>query len=271
MLPREWPAFPPLPLTEHPFAPALPEAVEPTVPVGVEALTRALPTIVQSLAPGRYKVQFTASAELRDKLERLRGLMLSQVPGGDLGEVIDRAVTETLERLEARRYARSSEPRKEISQTDTAPTSRHLPAAVKRVVYQRDGGRCRYVDTSGRRCAERSRLEYHHRLPFGMGATIARRMFRWCVGPTTSTWPTRTTGGRPWRGTDVPSGVSPLRPDRAPGRPAPGHRHLQRQYESMSPVSPERVVARRTLPVLHQDDRLVAIDKFSDAERAWST
>ena len=28
--------------------------------------------IVQPLSPGRYKVQFTASAELNDKLERLQ-------------------------------------------------------------------------------------------------------------------------------------------------------------------------------------------------------
>jgi hypothetical protein len=127
------------------------------------------PTVVQPLSPGRYKVQFTASAELRDKLERLQGLMLSQVPHGDLVEVIDRAVTETLERLEARRFARSSKPRKGLGQTNTAPASRHLPAVVRRVVHEREGGRCRYVDPSGRRCCERNGLEYHHRLPFGMG------------------------------------------------------------------------------------------------------
>ena len=127
------------------------------------------PRRVQPLAPERYKVQFTASAGLRDKLERLQGLMLSQVPNGDLAEVIDRAVTETLDRLEARRFARSKEPRKEVAQSDTAPTSRRIPAAVKRFVYERDGGQCRYVDGHGRRCAERTLLEYHHRLPFGMG------------------------------------------------------------------------------------------------------
>ena len=33
------------------------------------------PATVQPLAPARYKVQFTASAELRGKLERLQGLM----------------------------------------------------------------------------------------------------------------------------------------------------------------------------------------------------
>ena len=40
--------------------------------------------VVEPLAPGRYKVQFTASAELHDKLERLQALMRSSVPDGDL-------------------------------------------------------------------------------------------------------------------------------------------------------------------------------------------
>jgi hypothetical protein len=36
-------------------------------------------------------------------------------------------------------------------------------------VYERDEGRCRYVDGQGRRCTAREELQYHHRLPFGHG------------------------------------------------------------------------------------------------------
>jgi len=57
----------------------------------------------EPLAPERYKVVFTASRELRDKLERLQALM-----HGDLAAVIEAAVTEKLERLEAKRYAETS-------------------------------------------------------------------------------------------------------------------------------------------------------------------
>jgi 5-methylcytosine-specific restriction endonuclease McrA len=46
---------------------------------------------------------------------------------------------------------------------------RHIPAAIRRAVHQRDGGRCRYIDEVGRRCPERHRLEYHHLRPFGLG------------------------------------------------------------------------------------------------------
>jgi hypothetical protein len=114
-------------------------------------------------------MQFTASAELHEKLERLRALMRTQIPDSDLNAIIEAAVTEKLERLETRRFAATSHPRKTLSKTDTSPTSRHIPAAVRRAVRERDGDRCVYVDASGRRCSERHRLEYHHRRPFGMG------------------------------------------------------------------------------------------------------
>ena len=125
--------------------------------------------VVEPLSLERFKVQFTASAQLRDKLERLSAMMRAEVPDGDLATIIDRAVTEKLERIEARRYAQTKAPRKTLAVTDTSPTSRHIPAAVRRAVRERDGNRCRYVDERGRRCSERDRLEFHHRHPFGMG------------------------------------------------------------------------------------------------------
>ena len=130
---------------------------------------RPRPHHVEPLSPGRYKVQFTASAGLRDKLERLTALMRSSVPDGDLAAIIEHAVTEKLERLEARRFARTNAPRKCLSDSDTSPSSRHIPAAVRRMVHERDGGRCRYVDGQGHRCAARGDVEFHHRRPFGHG------------------------------------------------------------------------------------------------------
>jgi 5-methylcytosine-specific restriction endonuclease McrA len=114
-------------------------------------------------------VQFTASAALHEKLARLRALMRSQVPDGDLGSIIEAAITEKLGRLEARRFAATSRPRKHLATTDASPSSRRIPAAVRRAVRERDGGRCRYVDASGRRCNEQHGLEYHHIHPFGFG------------------------------------------------------------------------------------------------------
>jgi len=130
---------------------------------------RARPAAVELLAPARYKVQFTASAELHDKIERLRFLMRSSVPDGDLAAIIEQAVTEKLERLEARRFAKTRAPRETAPASNPSPATRHVPAAVRRAVYARDGGRCRYLDEQGRRCTAREGLEFHHRRPFGHG------------------------------------------------------------------------------------------------------
>jgi hypothetical protein len=148
---------------------------EPGCPTGGGSVSTRLepapapPASVRPLAPGRQEVQFTASSALREKLVRLQALMRSQVPDGDLGAVNEAAVTEKLERLEARRFGATARPRKDLSTTDTSPSSRRIPAAVRRAVHERDGGRCRYVDASGRRCGERHHLQYHHVHPFGLG------------------------------------------------------------------------------------------------------
>jgi hypothetical protein len=47
--------------------------------------------------------------------------MRSCVPNGDLARIIDQAVTEKLERLEARRFARTKAPRQGLARRDTTP------------------------------------------------------------------------------------------------------------------------------------------------------
>jgi hypothetical protein len=47
--------------------------------------------------------------------------------------------------------------------------SRYIPADVKRRVWERDEGRCRFVGSSGHRCAETSMLEFHHVIPYAVG------------------------------------------------------------------------------------------------------
>ena len=120
---------------------------------------------VEPLSQARFKVEFTASAKLRDKLERLEAL----IPGSDLASIIDAAVSEKLERLEAKRFGKTDRPRKDIEDADTSPGKRGIPAPVKRAVWVRDAGQCTYRTRDGRRCPERHRLEYHHDDPYGFG------------------------------------------------------------------------------------------------------
>jgi 5-methylcytosine-specific restriction endonuclease McrA len=98
--------------------------------------------------------------------------MRPSVPDGDLAAVIEAVVTEKLQRLEARRFAQAKAPRTTLATVDTSPSSRHIPAAVRRAVYERDQGRCTFVNARGDRCPERHRLEFHHAgTPFGRGGS----------------------------------------------------------------------------------------------------
>ena len=150
-------------------SPPLTQAVDVATAPAVPYVPPTRPAKVEPLAPARYRVEFTASAELYDKLKRLQSLMRSSVVDGDLAAILEVAVTEKLERLEAKRYAKTGAPRKRLEQTDTAPLSRHIPAPVRRFVYERDGGQCTFVDAHAKRCPERDRLEFHHHNPFGRG------------------------------------------------------------------------------------------------------
>ncbi len=95
--------------------------------------------------------------------------MRSSVPDGDLATILEEAVTEKLEKLEAKRYGKTKNPRKNLEETDTSASSRHIPAAVKREVCDRDGYQCAFRDETGRRCTETQRLEFHHIKPYGRG------------------------------------------------------------------------------------------------------
>jgi len=121
--------------------------------------------VVRPLSPERYKVQFTISTETHDKLRRAQDLMRQTIPNGDPSTIFDRALTVLLCELERRKFAAAMRPRT----TEAASTvSRHIPAAVKRSVWTRDGGRCAFVGNNGR-CTETGFLEFHHIMPYADG------------------------------------------------------------------------------------------------------
>ena len=73
---------------------------------------------------------------------------------------------------EGRRIRRAETPRKgkrEAKRSDNPSRSRTIPAAVRRAVYERDGGRCTFTNRRGTRCTAVCGLEFHHDMPFGIG------------------------------------------------------------------------------------------------------
>lgn len=120
------------------------------------------PPVVSPLAPERYRVQFTVSRATYDKLRRVQDLVRHTIPNGDPAAIFDRALTLLLEELTKAKLAATERPRPSRAAT---PRSRHLPAAVRREVWTRDGGQCAFVGTKGR-CAETGFLEFHHVVPY---------------------------------------------------------------------------------------------------------
>jgi hypothetical protein len=121
---------------------------------------------VTPLSPDRYKIQVTIGGETLEKLKRAKDLLRHAIPSGDEAAILDRALTALLTALAQRKFAATSKPRQSGG---TAKGSRHIPAEVKRAVWQRDLGRCAFVGTNGRRCPERGFLEFHHVRPYAVG------------------------------------------------------------------------------------------------------
>jgi hypothetical protein len=111
-------------------------------------------------------VQFTVTQSTFDKLRRVQDLFRHRTPNGDPAMIFDRALTLLLESLERQKLAGCGRPRKDRSPAD--PHSRHVRAAVRRAVWARDGGRCRFKGSVGR-CQETGLLEFHHVLPYASG------------------------------------------------------------------------------------------------------
>jgi hypothetical protein len=131
------------------------------------------PAVVAPLAPDCYKVQFTASRETYDKLRRAQDLLRHAIPDGDPAAIVGRALTLLLSHLEKAKLGSTDRPRPARGATTR---SRHIPAAVRREVWTRDGGKCAFVGTTGP-CSERGFLEFHHVVPFAAGGpTVANNI-----------------------------------------------------------------------------------------------
>jgi hypothetical protein len=151
---------------------------------------------IQPTAPQRYRVHFTIGEAAHDRLRRLQTLLRREIPDGDPGAIFDRAVALLLADVERRKLGKGRGAAirpgtdAKLEGGATAPTadirtppprtlsdirsntvrdirrpplaSRHVPLPVRRAVWDRDLGQCAFVSPDGRRCTERSFLEFHH-------------------------------------------------------------------------------------------------------------
>ena len=156
---------------EPPPAPDLPPKARATPAFQPFPRARLEPTSSE-----RYLLKVTLSADAYANLRRAQDLIRHSCPDGDLALVIDRALTVLVQQLERIRFARLTA--RAVPRATKHPSSRshrrsrYIPAAVRREVWRRDGGRCAFVGGRGR-CGETGRLEFHHLVPFADGGVTS--------------------------------------------------------------------------------------------------
>jgi hypothetical protein len=119
------------------------------------------------LSAQTFALQATIRATTHDKLRYIQALLGHAVPTGDIPELLDRSFDALIRELEKQKFCATRRPRKGARRTSVNP--RHIPASVKRAVWERDGGQCGFVGANGHRCTARTRLEFDHVDPFARG------------------------------------------------------------------------------------------------------
>jgi len=123
---------------------------------------RPEPRPIAPLSEDTFRVRFTASRVLRDKLRQAQDLLRHRLPSGDLATIVESAVDLLIEKVKKERFGVGRKPRPACNTKMAGPCARPLPASARREVYIRDEGRCTFVDQYGNRCPETGMLEYDH-------------------------------------------------------------------------------------------------------------
>jgi 5-methylcytosine-specific restriction endonuclease McrA len=119
---------------------------------------------VEPLSAQTYGVQFTMDQAMHDDLRHAQALLGHR--NLDERQVFGLALRALIPQLEKRKFAATENPRPKQRATKSA---RHIPAHVKRAVWERDQGQCAFTSEVGRRCAATHRLEFDHAEPVARG------------------------------------------------------------------------------------------------------
>jgi hypothetical protein len=160
------------PPPEEPQAPApsdAPPSIGPRAVTAVGAAPTPRHRAVTPVAAERYVFRFTGGTGTRDKLRKAQDLLRHAVPSGDPAEIFDRALTALLEQLAKKKFAAATHPKASAPPATEPRSGREIPAAVRRAVWERDGGACAFIGNTGRRCAATAWVEYHHVTPYAAG------------------------------------------------------------------------------------------------------
>jgi len=137
-------------------------AVPPQSPVSVAPSREERRPVIAPLSADTFKIKFTGSRAFRDKLRQAQDLLRHRIPNGDLEQIFEKGLDLLIAKVLKERFAVGRKPRRESAPGPSVSASHKPPDPMKREVYERDGGRCAFVDEEGNRCPETGCLEFDH-------------------------------------------------------------------------------------------------------------
>jgi hypothetical protein len=120
------------------------------------------PRLATPLAQDLFKIQFTATRVFCDMLREAQDLLRHSVPDGDTEVLMTRALRLLIAEVKKERFGVGRKARPVKRTTNDGAASRQIPDAIKRAVWERDGGRCTYRDKRGKRCEATAFLTFEH-------------------------------------------------------------------------------------------------------------
>jgi hypothetical protein len=143
----------------------------PAQPVVPPPSARPRPESIPLTADMR-RLHVTVSKGFLAKVESARSALSHSRPGASLEDVLEVGLDLILAR-ETKKRALVAKPRP-APPIPTAPANpRHIPAHVRRAVWDRDGGRCSWPLDSGGVCGSTLRLQLDHVVPVALGGVSA--------------------------------------------------------------------------------------------------
>lgn len=121
------------------------------------------PDLIRPLGPGRNLFSFSGSDSLLRKVERGKELLWHKFPDGRLEHILEQAMDDMLQKRDPALKAAVR------AEAEAGGHGRYVPLSMRLEVWRRDEGRCAFAADDGRRCAEKSGLEYDHIRPYAMG------------------------------------------------------------------------------------------------------
>jgi hypothetical protein len=139
---------------------------------------------VEPLTAELRRLHITVSRRLLEKLDAARDALSHSHPGASRDEIIEAGLDLLLERA-AKRRGLVKNPRKQAPRQRSAPASptpaaakaraRYVPASVRREIWKRDQGQCRWPTHDGGICGSTCRVEIDHAAkPFAKGERILK-------------------------------------------------------------------------------------------------